>query len=492
MAGIWDEIRFPSAQDGKYIYKMLINGEWVESASRETFDVKNPANGEVFARAQLATKEDVDKALDGVYSVKKAINGMEAYKRAKILEKVCDLILQYKDEITNTIVKEAGKPVSAAEGEVSAAAQRFEYAAAETVNIFGEELDGHASPHKIGKIGLVFRQPVGVVLAISPFNYPFHITACKLAPAIAAGNAIIIKPASDDPISVIMLTRLIELAGMPKGTISVVTGSGSIVGDALVKSEKVDMISFTGSSAVGKHIASIAGMKRLHLELGGKTPAIVLNDADMDVAVKECVAGALKFSGQRCDAVSRILVEEGIADEFVNRVLEEVKKWKMGDPANKETNVGPLINEKALEKVKRLVGDAIDKGAKLLIGGKHNGLYFEPTVLDNVTEDMDIAKEETFGPVVCIMRVKNYEEAIRIANNTRYGLDACIFTSNINKAIDAGLRLEVGTVSINASPSHALGYFPFGGDKDSGIGREGIRYSIMEMTKPHTVIIKYK
>jgi len=258
----------------------------------------------------------------------------------------------------------------------------------------------------------------------------------------------------------------------------------------MVSHPKVGMISFTGSSAAGKHIASVAGMKKLHLELGGKCPGIVFEDADMDLAVRECVKGALKFSGQRCDSLSRILVQEKIANTFVKKVLAEVKNWKVGDPRKKSTRIGPLINEKAADKVEELVRDAVSKGARLLTGGKRRGLYFEPTVLDRVKANMRIAWEETFGPVVTIIRFRTFDEAIKISNQSGYGLDASVFTRDIDKAVKAANLLECGSVTINAAPAHGLGNFPFGGDKDSGIGREGLVYSVEEMTKLHTIVFK--
>jgi len=288
----------------------------------------------------------------------------------------------------------------------------------------------------------------------------------------------------------LMFGKIMQEAGTPDGVINVITGSSSEIGDYLCSHPKINMISFTGSSVAGKHIASIAGMKKLHLELGGKAPAIVLEDCDFNLAVKEVVTGCLKYSGQRCDAISRVLVVESIADKFVNAVLEEVKNWKFGDPRNPDTMVGPLINERAAKKVEDLVNDAISKGAKLLYGGKRYALgYYEPTVLDYVNRDMRIAWEETFGPVVTIMRVKDLEEAIKIANESEYGLDACIFTKDIDKAFDAAQRIEAGSVHINAHPTHGLGIFPFGGDESSGLGREGIKYSIEDMTKIHTIVL---
>ena len=488
--GIWDPIRFVT-EDGTTIYKMFINGEWVESENKETFEVLNPANNELVARVQKATINDCEKALNAAFNAKKTMEDLEAYKRAEILEKISELILENKDDLVDTIVSETGKPIKLAEGEVKATAERYKYAASEAILLLrGEFIEGSMSPHKVGMLGMVVRKPMGVLLAISPFNYPLFIASAKVAPAIAAGNSVILKPASANPIIAIKLARIIELAGIPKGAFNLITGGGKDVGDYLVKSEKVDMISFTGSSQVGKHIASTAGMKKLHLELGGKTPALVLKDADLDLAAKECVKGALKFSGQRCDAVSRILVEREVADEFVKKVLEEVKKWKMGDPRDPKTSVGPLINRWAIEKVDSLVKDAISKGAKLLMGGKYTNLYYEPTVLDGITEEMRIAWEETFGPVIAIMRVNSYEEALDIANRSEYALDGCVFTKDMNKALDAALRLECGSVTINAAPSHGLGLFPFGGDEESGMGREGIKESILEMTRLHTIVLR--
>lgn len=487
MPDVFDRIR----SKGKTpVYKMFIDGRWVNSASKETFDVRNPANDSLVGIVQKASLNDAKKAVESSFKSKRSLSGMPAIERAEILERVGELMKENQKALVDMIVAESGKPVSVAEGEVKAAGERFLYSSEECKDIYGEEITGDLSPHKLNKIAMVIRQPLGVVLAISPFNYPLHIAVCKIAPAIAAGNTVICKPASANPMVMLMLARLLEMAGVPKGTFNILTGGGSEIGDFLVTNDKINMISFTGSTYVGKHIAKICGMKKLHLELGGKAPAIVLKDCNLDLAVGECLKGTLTFSGQRCDAVSRILVERDIADVFVRKVLADIKKWKMGDPRKKGTMIGPLISEDAVRKVEELVEDAVRSGAKILTGGKRNGLFYEPTVLDNVTTKMRIAWEETFGPVATIIRVKDYEEAISISNRSDYGLDACIFTKDMDRAIDAGVRLEDGTVSINTSPSHGLGLFPFGGDKDSGIGREGIRHSLMEMTKVHTIILK--
>jgi len=493
MSNIFDEIRFPSAADGVQIYKMFIDGKWVESSNRHTFNVHNPDDFSIVGKVQKASKNDALWALDSAFNAKPKIAGLSSYERAQILEKTAKLLGDYKQFFVDTIVAEAGKPVKVAEGEVDATIERFRFAAEEAKELVGEAIGGDSFPHTKKKIAMTRRQPLGVVLAISPFNYPLFIASAKIAPAIAAGNAVISKPASDDPICLIMLAKLLQMAGMPDGTFNVVSGSAAEIGDVLVESEKVDMISFTGSSEVGKSISKKAGMKKIHMELGGKSPGIVLEDADLDLAAKECISGALKYSGQRCDAISRILVVESVADEFTKKILAELPKWKLGSPKNADISIGPIINEKAFEKVESLVNDAVHKGARLLAGGKKvRGLYFEPTVLDNVRRDMRIAWEETFGPVVSIVHVKDYDEALRMANESQYGLDASIFTNNLNRALEGALKLTDGTVQINAAPMHGVGTFPFGGDKYSGIGREGIKTSMEDMTKIHTIVFNLK
>ncbi|MBN2517694.1 MAG: aldehyde dehydrogenase family protein [Candidatus Altiarchaeota archaeon] len=493
MAEVFDSMRFPSAEDGVQIYKMYIDGEWVEASNRATFEVRNPFDNSLLARVQKATINDAERAVSSAIANKGKMAHMDAVDRAKLLEKVGNLIYQYFDYFVSIIVADGGKPVSVARGEVEATAERFKFAAEEAKEIMGESLLGDNVPWHRRKVGMVLRQPLGVVLAISPFNYPLFIASAKIAPALAAGNAVVAKPASDDPIAVLFLARIIEMAGFPRGVFNVITGGGGDIGDYLAKHENIDMNSFTGSSEVGEHIANIAGMKKLHLELGGKSPALVLEDADLDVATKQCVSGALKYSGQRCDAISRILVVDSVADKFIKKVLKEVENWKVGDPREESVQIGPIINERAVQKIDELVQDAVAKGAKLLAGGNRlQGQYYPPTVLDKVTPNMRIAWEETFGPVVTIIRVKDYEEAIRIANESVYGLDASVFTESVDKALDAALRLEDGTVNINAAPAHGVGNFPFGGDKESGMDREGIKFSVEDMTKLHTIIFNPK
>ena len=357
--------------------------------------------------------------------------------------------------------------------------------------IRGEHIPGDWSEETVGTSADVLREPLGVVLAISPFNYPLYITATKVIPALLAGNSVVVKTSSKDPLSFLMFARILELAGIPAGTLNVITARGQI-GQYLAGHDRISMLTFTGSTEVGRTLARVAGLKRLHMELGGKGSAIVLKDADLDLAATETVKGSLSYSGQRCDAVSRALVEQEIGDVFIEKVLKEVGTYKVGDPRDPSVKIGPLIDHGAVERVHGLVLDAIGKGAKLLTGGKHQGNYYQATVLDRVPVEARILWDETFGPVIPIVRVKDVDEAIDLTNKSRYGLDSCVFTNNLNLARKVAKRLEEGEVTINAAPRHGVGYYPFGGNKDSGIGREGIGYSIEEMTRLKTVVYNWR
>jgi glyceraldehyde-3-phosphate dehydrogenase [NAD(P)+] len=395
------------------------------------------------------------------------------------------------DSFSLILTLEAGKPKSNAEGEIKATAERLKLTPEEYGKIRGEHIPGDWSEETVGTSADVLREPLGVVLAISPFNYPLYITATKVIPALLAGNSVVVKPSSKDPLSFLMFARILELAGIPEGTLNVVTGRGPI-GEYLAAHDKIRMLTFTGSTDVGKTLARVAGLKVLHMELGGKGCAIILKDAELGLAATETVKGSLSYSGQRCDAISRVLVEQAVARSFVEKVLREVEAYKVGDPTDASVKIGPLIDRNAAERVHALVTDAIQKGAKLLTGGKHEGNYYQPTVLDTVPLDANIMWVETFGPVIPITHVKDVDEAIQLANRSRYGLDSCVFTNDINLARKVAKRLEEGEVTVNAAPRHGVGYYPFGGNKDSGLGREGIGYSIEEMTRLKTIVYNWR
>jgi len=486
---LFKEIREIGA-DGIPNYKVFINGKWVYSSNKHFIDVINPANGKVMERIPNLTKKDVENAIDAAYDNKITIRKIPGIGRIEILEKARIMLEEKKEIFVDMLVKEAGKPVSISQGEVEATIDRLRFAMEEARVTYGSYIPGDWVHDSIGKFALVIRQPRGVICAITPFNYPLFSAASKIVPAILAGNSIVAKPSSKTPISLIMFTRVLEKAGIPPGVINCVTGAGGEIGDILSQSDKIDMIAFTGSTKVGHEIAKNAGMKKLHLELGGKAAAIILRDADLDLAANEVSKGGFKYSGQRCDAIDRVLLEEKVAEKFIKKLLDVVKKNYsiIGDPADPKTQIGPMIDENAVDRIDGLLNDALKKGAKLILGGKHDGLFYKPTIIDNVTENMKVAWEESFGPILPIIRVKNIEEAIEISNKSNYGLDSCIFTDDVYKAIGAGRRLEDGEVTINAAPGHGVGNFPYGGNKDSGMGREGIGYSIDEMSKIHTIV----
>jgi acyl-CoA reductase-like NAD-dependent aldehyde dehydrogenase len=468
-------------------FKMLIGGEWVRSSRGRTMAVDSPIDDAVIARVQTATKEDVDRAIDSAYRGRKQIRDIPAIDRIDLLNRARHLIEENQEDFARTLTLEAGKPLNSALGEVRASLNRIKMTMEEARSIFGEYVPGDWSEDTMAKFALVIHEPLGVVACVSPFNYPLFSVIAKVIPALVSGNTAVVKPASDDPIVSLLLGRVLQKAGIPDGVVNVITGPGKEVGDELVSHDHVSMVTLTGSTEVGKHVAQLIGMKKRHLELGGKGAAIVAADADLSLAASKVLEGCLKYSGQRCDAISRVFVDESVAERFIELVGGGMAAWKLGDPREAETVVGPLINREAAERVQGLVDDAVEKGAVLIRGGTHRDSYFEPTLLDLVPPGARIATEETFGPVVAVARVKGVNEAIARTNESRYGLDSCVFTNNLYTAWKVAKALEEGSVSINDAPAHGVGFFPFGGNKDSGLGREGVGYSIDEMTRIKTI-----
>ncbi len=473
--------------DGINTFKILVGGRWRSSEKGRAFDIYTPINGSVIAKAQLATHSDVDQAVNDAKE-NSSIRDLSAIERIEIFNCAAGILEQHRDEFARVLQLEAGKTLHDANGEVEATIHRLRLTMEEARKIFGEYVPGDWSAMTVGKIALVIREPVGVVAAITPFNYPLYMAVSKIAPALLAGNSVVVKPSSTNPISAILLVKVLKSAGVPGSSLSIITSRGDETGDALITDVKLDMINFTGSTPVGRHVSQLAVMKRQHLELGGKGYALVLEDADLNLAAEKCVFGSLKYSGQRCDAVSAILAMEAIADNLVDKIVKEVDQWKFGDPMDESVAIGPVINKAAAERIHAMVMDAVDNGADLLRGGKFHEAYYEPTVLDNVPIYADIAKEETFGPVVTILRFDNEDEALKFAKMSKYGLESCVFTNDFYKMWHVAKELECGEVTINDCPLHGVGYFPFGGIKDSGMGREGIGYSIDEMTNLKTIV----
>jgi glyceraldehyde-3-phosphate dehydrogenase [NAD(P)+] len=474
-------------REGNFYLKNYIGGKW-DFYSDESMNIVNPFDGTTVGFVPELTSRGVELAIESAWANRESIRSVPGIERIELFKTAAQIVRSHEAVLVNSLILEAGKPVHNAQAEVRATINRMNLAAEEARKIFGEYIPGDWSEDTMQKVAIVLREPVGVVLAISPFNYPLFITSAKVIPAVLAGNSVVVKLPSADPITFLLFTRMLEDAGLPPGSLNVITTSGKTL-DARIDDPRIGAISFTGSTSVGKRIAQRAGMKQhLHLELGGKGAAIVLPSADLDLAAKKVVHGALNFSGQRCDAISRVIVLNEIADVFVSKIMDEVKAVKYGDPWSEETLVGPLIDAAAVAHVHNLVHDAVGKGAQLLLGGRSEGNVYLPTVLDHVPKDAEILQEETFGPVVTINRVNDMDAAIEVANNTNYGLDSCVFTTNFYDAWRVAKSLKDGEITINDAPSHGVGFFPFGGTGDSGTGREGIGYSIEEMTRLKTVV----
>lgn len=470
-------------------YKFFINGEWRVSTSGKTITIKNPFNNEIVGNIQACTKEEVDQA---IINAKQSVNCWEntpIRERAKILKKAANLMNKWSDYLGELLMNENGKPLKSAISEIKRTALIFNATAEAKSELVGTTMTGDIlEGGSREKISITYRVPLGVVLCIGPFNYPFNLTGSKIAPALLTGNSVVMKPSTEGSITASHLGIILDKAGVPPGVFNIITGRGSEIGDYLISHPDINMINFTGSSKTGKHLAEVAGMIPLLLELGGKDAAIVLNDADLKKTVKSIVSGAFSYNGQRCTAVKRVLPMPDIADILIEKVVEETKKLSIGDPAENKS-IGPLINSNQCDYVQELIDDAIDKGVEVKCGNKREGNILWPTVLDKVTVDMRIAWEEQFGPVVPFIRVKTIEEAIKISNDSEYGLQGMIFTNNIDLALNIAQELEVGTVQINGQSSRGPDHFPFIGTKASGMGAQGIKYSIKNMSRPKVIVM---
>lgn len=470
-------------------FKNLVNGEWTSSESDQFIEIYSPIGNCLVGKVPAMTKEEVDFAMKSADEAQKSWRNVGVNKRAEILYKAADLLIEKADEMSSIMMREIGKDKKSCESEILRSADYIRFTADTAKNLSGESIPGDSFPgFKKNKISVVTREPLGVVLAISPFNYPVNLAASKIAPALIAGNSVVLKPATQGSLCGLYLAKVFEQAGVPAGVLNTITGRGSVIGDYIVKHPDVDFINFTGSTEIGSRISSITSMVPLLMELGGKDAAIVLEDADLDVAASNIVAGAYSYSGQRCTAVKRILVVDKVADKLLEKVKAKVEALKVGNPVD-GADVVPLIDMKSADFVWELIEDAKAKGAKLILGGNREENLIYPTLFDNVTTDMRLAWEEPFGPVLPIIRVKDKDEAIEIANKSEYGLQSSVFTENINEAFYVADRLEVGTVQVNNKTERGPDHFPFLGVKASGIGTQGIRYSIEAMSRPKATVI---
>ena len=459
---------------------MLIDGEYVSDMDYE--NVINPYDGEVIDKVPISHLNNVDRAIEAANNAKKYLQEMSAFKVSNKLFNVCEKLKLHREDFAELLTKEVGKPINESYVELDRSIETLKLAAEEAKRIYGESVPLDAGLNGKGFFAFTQKLPLGVVAAITPFNYPLNLTIHKIAPAIAAKNTVIIKPPTDAPLTVMKFAELVN-EEFPKGVINVITGYGSEVGDALVASAKIDKISFTGSVMTGLMISQRAGMKKVTLELGGNDPLIVLDDANTDAAVKGVINGAYLNAGQVCMGVKRIIVQEGIYEEFKAKLVEETSKIKMGNPMDKKTQLGTLISKKAAVHVEETVNNAVKDGAQILIGGKRDGAFYEATVIDKVTPDMDIVVNETFGPVAPLIKVKSVDEAIKMANATEYGLQSGVFTENYRNALKCANEIEAGTVFVNKQSTFRTDNMPFGGFKNSGCGKEGIKYAVDEMTK---------
>ncbi len=463
--------------------KLSIGGDWIETG--DWLDVRSPYSGDVVGRVAKAGPNETRRAIDAAERAMR--EPLPAHKRAEILVKVAGQLVRRHDEVARLISDEAGKPMKAARVEAKRAMSTFTFAAVEARKLAGEMVPMDAAQAGEGKLAFTLRVPIGVVGAITPFNFPCNLVAHKLAPSLAAGCAVVLKPASQTPLSALLLAELMEEAGLPPGWLNVVAGRSSEIGDVLIEDDRVAALTFTGSGDVGWKLKERAPRKRVSLELGNATPAIVCSDAP-DFTVDKLAANAFSFAGQSCISVQRIYVMDGAWDDFVAAFVPKVEALKLGDPADEETDVGPVIDENARGRILEWV-DA--SSGELLTGGDttEEGLI-RPTVIAGPSADDKVQCEEVFGPVVTLTRTRSLHEAIELANSTRYGLQAAIFTRDLHPALEAAQRLEFGGVMINEAPTFRADQMPYGGVKASGNTREGPAYAVRELTEERLVVIQ--
>lgn len=457
--------------------------------SAEPLDVLNPFDGSLVGRTFLAGDAEFDAAADAAASAAAVMRRMPAYERAAVLLAASREIEKRKDEIARTLAGEAGKPIKDARIETERCVMTFHVASEEARRLGGEYVPMDLAPHGAGRLAIVKRFPVGPVAAISPFNFPLNLSAHKIAPAIAAGNPIVLKPATKTPLSALTLAQIVVEAGLPPEAISVLPMARK-TGDRLVTDERFKLLTFTGSSAVGWGMKARAGKKRVILELGGNAGVIVDESADVEYAVARITAGGFAFAGQSCISVQRVYVHDRLFDDFANRLVSAVEKLNVGDPLDPSTDLGPMIEEDEAARIDDWVKEALAQGAKLLTGGKRlGGALYAPTVLTHVPREARVCAQEVFAPLVVLERFTSFDAALEEVNRSTYGLQAGVFTANLEHSLKAWETIEVGGVIVNDVPTFRIDHMPYGGVKDSGLGREGPRYTIEEMTEPRLLVI---
>jgi acyl-CoA reductase-like NAD-dependent aldehyde dehydrogenase len=469
-------------------YKLLIDGQWVEGGP--LLEVKNKYNGEIVGVLPASRPEDVDAAIAAAERAEVVMAEMPAYRRSEILARTAALIRERSEDIARTIAAEAGKALKFARAEVDRGINTFTIAAEEAKRLHGETIPLDAIAAGEGYFGFWMRRPVGVIAGISPFNFPLNLVAHKVAPALAAGNTLVLKPASSTPLTAVKLCQILQEAGLPAGAINLVIGSGSTVGEWLVTDPRVDKITFTGSPDVGRHIMSVAGIKKITLELGNNSPVVVSSDADLDFVAKRCAVGAYYNSGQVCISVQRIYIQKPVYEPFVDKFVKASETMVVGDPLDERVDVGPMIDSKEVDRIESWVREAQKDGARALTGGKRDGTVYFPTVLSDVKANMKVVAEETFAPIASVISCDDFEESLRQANDTKFGLQVGVFTKDVDRVFKAIKRLNFGGVIINDTPVFRADHMPYGGNRQSGFGREGVRFAMEDMTNIEMVAIR--
>jgi acyl-CoA reductase-like NAD-dependent aldehyde dehydrogenase len=467
---------------------LWINGEHVEGETSEP--LFSPYSKEMISEVARASKEQFNEAIQAAHEAFPTFKSIPAFKRAEILEKVVAFLKRDREECARLIAQEAAKPIKTALAEVDRTIMTYTFAAQEARRIYGETIPLDAAPGGEGRVAFTVREPLGVVAAITPFNFPMNLVAHKVGPAIASGNTVVLKPASQTPLSAYRIAHYFHEAGLPKGVLNVVTGSGKIAGEAFVKDERVKMITFTGSPVVGKWLREHAGLKRVTLELGSNSAVIVDEGVNISNIVPRVVTGAFTYQGQVCISVQRIFVHSSLYDSFVDQFVKETKKLTLGNPLHQETDISALISEEEVERIQNWIQEAVNHGARLEYGGKVINRMLQPTVLLNASLSDKISCQEVFGPVVHINRFDYFDEVIEAVNDSSYGLQVGVYTNDVNKAFRASRELHVGGVMINEIPTFRVDHMPYGGVKMSGMGREGIKYAIEEMTEIKLISFK--
>ncbi|HVA50740.1 MAG TPA: aldehyde dehydrogenase family protein [Pirellulales bacterium] len=467
--------------------KMFLRGQWADKS--EKIEVRNPFDGSVVDTVPEGDAGDIASAVEGAVEGAALMRRTAGYDRSQILSRAAELMRQRTDELGRTISLEVGKTFAEGKTEVQRATETIQLSAEEAKRICGEMVPLDGAPGGAGKLGFTLRVPCGVVAAITPFNFPLNLVCHKVGPALAAGNAVVVKPASDTPLSALKLVEILLEAGLPPAAIACVTGPGGTLGDALVRDPRVRKVSFTGSREVGEKLCQAAGLKKVTLELGSNSPLIVMPDADLEKVAELAVLTGYANAGQTCISTQRVIAMGEVYGDLLDALRPKVAALKAGDPFDAEVKMGPMIREKDAERVGQWVDEAVAGGARLLAGGRRHGSLFEPTLVADVKPEMRISCDELFGPAVAVTRTASLEEAIALANDSRYGLSAGIFTQNIDWALRFAREVDSGNIHINWGPAWRADLMPYGGLKESGFGKEGPRYAVEEMTETKMVVV---